>query len=428
MSIYTLYKRFPDVHPNIILKTDVLRQGIAISKAAAEQFRQMEDVLWKGFHFFSYDRQKTVVYSEKVPNSLRLEDGCPMQIRTNIYSPYSLDFVDSEFVISENNEPIAKGIYFDPKPKWYGMKLEDGTPMEAIVQGQSGHLLFIIFNNYCEMWNTNAQCLFCNINTTLREQKAGGEDLVARKDPEVLAEVVKTAVMVDPNYRFILVSGGTILGKYRGQTELEFYCSRLNAIRERLKAWLPLICQIAAHDDEGWKRLYDTGIASIQPNIEVWDKRLFEWICPGKAKFIGYDEWIRRTIRAVDFWGSGMVNPNFVLGVEMAKPYGFEDVSSAVKSTSSGWDFLMSHGVLPRYNMWFIEAGAALASQEPPPFEFFIEAEKAYAELRWKHGFEPPFPSAQTRYTYLLNCLQDWEYYHGTGTLSKQKQEARLAA
>ena len=174
------------------------------------------------------------------------------------------------------------------------------------------------------------------------------------------------------------------------------------------------------------KRLHETGFSSLEPNIEVWDKKLFKWICPGKEKYIGYDEWIKRSIRAVDFWGPGLVNPNFVLGVEMAKPYGFEDVSSAVKSTAGGWDFLMSHGVLPRYNLWTREAGSAFADQESPPLEYFIEIQKAYAELRWKHKFDPPFPATHSRYQYSLTCLQDFEYYHGTGITSKQNLDARL--
>lgn len=34
MSMADLYKQFPDVHPNIVLKTDVLRQGLRISERA----------------------------------------------------------------------------------------------------------------------------------------------------------------------------------------------------------------------------------------------------------------------------------------------------------------------------------------------------------------------------------------------------------
>jgi len=260
----------------------------------------------------------------------------------------------------------------------------------------------------------------------MKDQKAGGEDVVARIDPEVIAKVVKIAFSIDHHYAWLYLTGGTILGKYRGQTELEFYISRINAIREKLQVLIPTTVQIAPYNDEGWKRLHETGVQSIQPNMEVWDKGLFKWICPGKDKFIGYDEWIKRTIRAVDFWGPGRINPNFVLGLEMAKPNGFEDVSSAVKSTSSGWDFLMDHGVLPRFNLWTREPGSAFGDQPAPPLEYFIEVQKVYTELRWKYRFDPPFPAANDRYSYAHNSLHDFEFYHGSSTLSKRNLDARL--
>lgn len=425
MSIEKLYKQFPDVHPNIVLKTDVLRQGVDVSEAALGNFKSRDDLLWKGFHLFSYDFEKTKVYGDKIPWVMRLEDGCPVMVRTSEHSPYLLDFKDGEFVICEDNEIIARNIYFERKPRWYDMRTEGGIQMSAIAQGQTS-LVFVTMNKHCEFWNTGDQCLFCNINTTLKDQKAGGEDLVARIDPEVIADVVKTAITVDHHYNQLILTGGTILGKYRGQTELDFYITRLNAIKNRLQAWIPTCVQVAPYDDDGWRKLHDTGFACIEPNMEVWGEKLFKWICPGKDKFIGYNEWIKRMIRAVDFWGPGKVNPNFVVGVEMAKPHGFEDVSSAVKSTAGGWDFLMSHGVVPRYNLWTREAGSAFANQEAPPLEYFIEIQKAYAELRWSHKIEPPFPAAHSRYQYSLNSLQDFEYYHGTGITSKKNLDARL--
>lgn len=64
--------------------------------------------------------------------------------------------------------------------------------------------------------------------------------MVARLEPNVLAEALKIAVEVEPRYRLaVVITGGTILGTFRGQTELEFYCSRLNAIREKLQVWIP---------------------------------------------------------------------------------------------------------------------------------------------------------------------------------------------
>jgi hypothetical protein len=43
-----LYKQFPDVHPNIVLKTDVLRQGLRISDRAQVAFNQRDDILLEG--------------------------------------------------------------------------------------------------------------------------------------------------------------------------------------------------------------------------------------------------------------------------------------------------------------------------------------------------------------------------------------------
>lgn len=427
MSIEQMYQQFPDVHPTIVLKTDVLRQGIDISRAAIENFNQRDDLLWKGFHLFSYDCQETKVYGDKIPWYIRLEDGCPIMVRTNDRSPYLLDLRDGEFVIREkrSNDIMARKLWFERKPRWYDMRTKDGTQMPAIAQGNA-RMIFVTINKFCEMWNLGLQCLFCNINATLKDQKKGGEDVVARIDPDIIAEVVKTAFFTDHQYAWLYLSGGTILGKYKGQTELEFFCTRIEAIRDKLQVLIPSTIQIAPYDDKGWKRLHATGIGSVQPNFEVWGKELFKWICPGKDKFVGWDNWVKRSIRGVNYWGRGRIQPNFVLGVEMAKPYGFEKVSDAVKSTSGGWDFLMKNGVLPRFNLWIQESGSAFADQVAPPLEYFIEIQKAYTELRWKYNYDPPFPSANDRFSYYMNCLHDFEYYHGTSTLSKKNLDERL--
>lgn len=424
MSIINQYQKFSDIHPNIILKADILRQGIKLSESSRNEFNSRDDILWRGFHVFSYDAEEKTVYKNKIPMGFHLSDGCPIQIRTTTKSPYTLDYQDGKFLIKEENETLATDIYFDRKPRWYDMHLPDGTPVAAIVQGFSGEYMFITINRYCELWNDSKQCKFCDINVNFRSQRAGEEDVIARLEPDVLADALKIAIDVDPLYRLALViTGGTILGRYHGQTEIEFYTSRLNAIRKKLMAWIPASFQIEPLDDAGWKALHDTGISAVQPNIEVWDKDLFQWICPGKSQFIGRDEWIKRTIRAVDFWGRGLVQPNFVIGVEMAQPNGFKDVKSAVKSTAGGWDFLMGHGVLPRFNQWYIESGSVFADQKLPPLEYFLEVQKAYTELRWKHNFDPPFPSTFSRSSYLLACSHDFEYYHGTGILSKKRQD-----
>jgi len=425
--IYDYYKQFPDVHPNIILKAELNRLGQSFTKAAIDEFKIRDNIHWKGYHFFSYDVEAPISYGDKIPNSFNLEDGSSVYERTNPESPYLIDYKDGRFVITENDEIIADNLRFHPKPKWYDMKLPDGTPMQAIINYIAGGLLFATFNKYCELWNTHQECKFCDINAHMRGQKDSADEvIVARKDPELLTEVMKVIRSVDPECWCIYCSGGTIIGEYRGQTEVEFYATRLEALREGMGGtWYPAVLQIGVQDDNGWKRLRDTGVASVQSNIEVWGKEMFEWICPGKAHFFGgFDGWISGVLRSVDFFGEAKVNPSFILGLDMAEPHGFKDVSSAVKNFASGMDFLMSHGVLPRYAYWTIESRSGLAGHQPPPLEYYIEAEKAYAETRWKYNYDPPMPAAWSRFGYIHSALWDFEYYHGSGPFSKKYQDA----
>lgn len=203
------YSRFPDVHPSIVLKTDIIRTGIDISEKAKEDFESRDDLLWKGFHMFSYEYQQTAIYSDKTPYFFRLEDGSPLQFRGNSASPYVLDLLDDgEFVIRRNGEIVARKTTFEPKPKWYDLRTEkEGVLMGAIAQGHC-RSLFITISKYCEFWKTQDQCLFCDIVNTMKAQTKGGEDFVARIDPDTIGEVVQTAIHLDPLYAIAMYVSG----------------------------------------------------------------------------------------------------------------------------------------------------------------------------------------------------------------------------
>jgi len=127
---------------------------------------------------------------------------------------------------------------------------------------------------------------------------------VLRKNYDDVCEVLEIAFK-EPRFRHLFITGGTILTTYQGKTGEEWYSGFLEAIGKKLIQW-PFTClQIAALDDEGWRRIYDTGCPMVQANIEVWDRRLFEIVCPGKNEVVGYDEWLRRLISAVKIFGPG---------------------------------------------------------------------------------------------------------------------------
>jgi hypothetical protein len=79
-----------------------------------------------------------------------------------------------------------------------------------------------------------------------------------------------------------------------------------------------------------------------------------------------------------------------VAGVEMAKPHGFESVEDAVRSTSEGLDFFMSHGVTPRFTTWCPEPLSNLGSQEPAPLEYHLRLLRSYRDTLAKYHLAPP--------------------------------------
>ncbi len=140
------------------------------------------------------------------------------------------------------------------------------------------------------------------------------------------------------------------------------------------------------------QRYKDYGITIYHPNYEVWDKRLFEIISPGKERYVGREEWHRRIFDAAEVFGARFVIPNFVAGVEMAKPFGFATIDEAIASTTEGLDYFMSRGITPRFTTWCPEPTTPLGRDNPngAPLEYHIRLLEAYRETLEQHGLKPP--------------------------------------
>ena len=427
MNLLEAYEAFPHVARPIIYKSDALRLGMTFTAEAREEFKRHDDILFKAYWLFSYDRGDSVTLDDKIPLRFYVDDGTPdgtcIQTRTFDDSPYVIDFVDGEFVFYYQVDPSERmrlgRVTFDPLPRYFNLKL-DGVPMGAIVQ-TNGDLLHVTISKYCEYFSMGKQCQFCDLTLHASSQKKGGEAMILTKQAEQVAEVLEVALH-ERRFRHIFLTGGTIATRRDGKSDVDRWAEYLNVIRKRLHVWYPTNFQVGALDDEGWRKLHDTGVSTVMPNIEVWDKRLFEIICPGKASTVGYDEWIKRTIRAVDFWGPGNVVPSFVPGVEMAQPFGFKTVDEAVGSMAEGYNFLMSNGVLPRQgDFWCVEGDSKLAGNEPPPLEYFIRIGEEFLAAREKYGFTSPM-FCLCRVCCENGTEYDWEYWHGSGPSSRQAE------
>jgi len=395
------FNRFPDVPREVIIKEDLLRMGVGFSDAAVEAAKNSPVV--RGTLFTELREKADRLKGIKVPDEIHLISGpyglkrTVVANRINSTSPYLVDVVDSRLMLTEDGREIA-AVEYPPLPRYYGKKFEDGTLYEEVIPLRCNNLL--AFNNLfriCQLWGEKEECKFCDINWNAREREKHGIKWTrdkAFKSVEQVAEVAEEIFIRDgylpgPRPHAIFLTGGTILGTLAEKTEDEFYLSYIDAIRERIGYRTPILLQSGAKDKETCKIYRDAGLTVHGANIEVWDKDLFKILCPGKEKYIGRDEWIKRVVESVDVFGEGNVCPNFVMGVELCKPYGFKDINCALKSMEEGLEFLMSHGVCARFDTWNVSPYTALAENEPPPLEYLIRADLLWCETWVKYDLPP---------------------------------------
>jgi hypothetical protein len=203
-------------------------------------------------------------------------------------------------------------------------------------------------------------------------------------NPDRIADVVENIVKNGDSeiaIRAVYMTWGSIVTPLKGKTDLEFSLEYVTKIRERIGFGIPLILITQAQPKEEVKILKDAGVTVHNANLEVWDPELFKWLCPGKARTVGRDTWIKRVLDSVDVMGEGNVSPNMVSGVEMAQPNGFKTIGEAIESNRECYEFLMSRGVIPHLDSWCIERESDLGGHPPVPLEFFIELDRLWFEI-----------------------------------------------
>ena len=328
-TVETYARKYPGVPKEVILKEDLLRLGLTFSDAAMEAAAGCRT---QAYYLFSYnisshsDLKKGM--STAAPEDLVFRGGphdlkrTRVRVVLNRNSPYVVDVVDGTIVIRESGVPVAEAIY-PQKPQYYGQTFPDGMRYEQVIPLLYDSYAFITTFRACHYWGDKEECRFCDINYNLRELRQLTGDHVtpdAIKDRDKVVEVLAAmAEEPDPGRRMVTVimTGGSIVRPIRGGPDnaTDFNLPYVEAIRARIGRRIPIVMITESQPIDNVRRFRDAGVTSHNANLEVWDKRLFEIVAPGKAKYIGYDLWVERLVDAVAVMGEGGVSPNMVSGI-----------------------------------------------------------------------------------------------------------------
>jgi hypothetical protein len=266
--------------------------------------------------------------------------------------------------------------------------------METAPTIQWGYLIYLTVLRLCQYFGAHEECGFCDINHNWRQHKREGRPYTGVKP---VADVLEALAIIDrfdtaKASKAYTLTGGSVTSTVDGLAEADFYGRYAQAIEERFpNRWIgKVVAQALPKADV--QRYKDYGITIYHPNYEVWDKRLFSIISPGKERYVGREEWHRRIFDAAEVFGARYVIPNFVAGVEMAKPFGFATVDEAIASTTEGLDYFMSRGITPRFTTWCPEPTTPLGRDNPngAPLEYHVRLLDAYRATLAKHRLKPP--------------------------------------
>ncbi|MBI4374089.1 MAG: radical SAM protein [Deltaproteobacteria bacterium] len=311
--------------------------------------------------------------------------------------------------LPQKNEPSASSIKLALKrngelicfillplyPPYYSQPLKSGKPVSDIAPTiEWGYLVYLTAFRLCQYFGVEEECQFCDINHNYRQQKGVGRPYTGIKTPEEVVEALRIIFEMDTDRvsQAYTVSGGAVTKELNGMKEAEFYAQYARTIEDKFPGrWIGKANVQALPLDEV-KILKKAGYQIYHPNYEVWDPKLFSKLSPGKERYIGRDEWIKRTLDAAGVFGPENVIPNFVAGIEMSRPHGFDSIDEAIASTREGLEFFMSRGIFPRFTTWCVEPGTALTANnsEPPPLEYYVRLLQIYRDTFRKYGL--PYP------------------------------------
>lgn len=413
-AVLRLAESFPDLPLEALFKEDLLRRGVAFSDAALRLSARFKP---KAYFIFSFDMVPIEDLSQgenlRAPEEIALTGGphglrrTIVSVRLNPASPYRVESDGETLRLESGGRPVCD-VLLSHSPAYYQKTLRNGKLMHEVAPTiEWGYLVYLTVFRQCQYFGSDEECQFCDINENFRQQVRAGRPYNTVKSVEdvlealqIIAEHEDDEVAAEPEggptlplYRShaYTITGGSITSRLRGEGEVDFYCRYAEAIERRFPGrWISKMV-VQAHEPDDLMRFRDAGVRIYHPNYEVWDARLFSIVCPGKARLIGRDAWMRRILQAGEVFGPANVIPNFVAGVEMAKPHGFATVAEALASTAEGLEFFMSRGIAPRFTTWCPEPLSVLGrDQGPAPLEYHAGLLRVWRDTHRKHHLPVP--------------------------------------
>lgn len=332
------------------IKAGILTDGIRYENAALEGVgtKYQEDSVF----VFNYNMARANPMIP--PYGLRFPCGTIVKTFTKSTSPYVAKREDGTLFLEKDGKFLTTIEWWE-RPKFYDRFTSDGVAMNKIGTAEGKCGLAVCLAYYCSNWENNEQCRFCNMTPSVGYNKKEG---IVRPNPRHIGEVA-AAFLEERGILHLILTTGIL-----PDTMAEDACvAVLEAIKEQTGLEkVPSICPLGAPQDlKQIDRLHKAGLQVFGLNLEVWNPDLFKYMCPGKARKVGRDQWLRAIEYAVSVFGRGYAYSAFVAGIE--------DRHSLLE----GNEYLASMGCFPLIIPWIPVKTSYLENHRPPSPDWILD-------------------------------------------------------
>ncbi|MFL6200894.1 MAG: radical SAM protein [Thermoanaerobaculia bacterium] len=288
-------------------------------------------------------------------------------------SPYTLHRsrgrLDSQYLLRWKGQDVTT-VELSPRPGWYDRRTSTDKLMTQIGTLQ-GTYLGIYQAKVCEYWTAKPEkvsCKFCSVGLNL------GIDDADEKSLDEVMEVIRAARDE---------SGITYVDFNTGHYEGDTYLDILEPFVRRIKEELGLLVGIQTPPHRDLKRydhLREIGVNRVSFCFEIYDRRLFEEICPGKHAEYGLDHYLEAVRYCAALSQKGPRMEPWVTNGEIIA--GLEPPESSIRAI----DWITSVGAIPTVCVFRPLTGTDLEHLEPPETEALVPVFRRLYEACMEKG------------------------------------------
>jgi len=346
------------------LKVLLITQGVQVSRGIYEQFGRTQRI--------SQDPLQC--------NCLLLPDAIVVHMAD--VGPASRFCLESsahgDACLCYDGIPVTE-VSFPPQTEFYRQTTSSGRPFLGMAVLQGLDVLSFPYLWPCDHARAGQACQFCHCGGISEQRAREGASEPSFPTPQDVAEVVDYAFQSKNPTRYLQITGGSLkrpAAECRRAVEILLAIKNIDGF-EKIPSEISVFTSPPA--DPGLiDCLFEAGADRVACDIEVWDEKLAERICPGKAQSSSRQRHLKTLQHIADKHGPNKACSAFVVGLE------------PVESFLSGAEFLASRGIVPIVSIWMPHGRPVLGKSEAPGLGYYRIVRDGIAEIFDKYAIQPP--------------------------------------